>query len=325
MRADSPTLVALCTSRSYGWRRARRGAGALSAAAWAAARARGRATRPTRACRSRARASARAQRARRAPPAPPCARGARRGRGERRRRTRGARWRRARCRSGRGRGTLADRGSRPSSAQHRFLRESTRRRSSPRRACTRSRERDRAVEAQALLDGVRERARGGRAASQLRGVARQRRHAVADQADRGLEARDQQADRLREQLVRREPIARLLGADQLGEQVVAERLAPLGDQLVEVGGQRAARRPDALDHLGRRELAASRCVASAVHSVKRSRSATGTPIISQITVDGHRQREVGDHVASRRARARARAARRRAPARAAPAARRRAA
>jgi hypothetical protein len=43
-------------------------------------------------------------------------------------------------------------------------------------------------------------------------------------------------------------------------------------------------------------MRASRCVACAVHSVKRSRSATGTPIISQITVDGHRQREVGDHV-----------------------------
>ena len=55
--------------------------------------------------------------------------------------------------------------------------------------------------------------------------------AVADQADRGLEARDQETDRLYEQLAGRQAIAGFLGADQVRQDVVRASPAPRLDQL----------------------------------------------------------------------------------------------
>src|SRR5439155_23171993 len=83
---------------------------------------------------------------------------------------------------------------------------------------------------------------------QLGGMADERADAVADEPDRGLEAGDQEPDRLREQLGRRQAVTGLLGADERGEQVVGEVPAPGGDQLLEVRRQRRARRL----HLGQR-------------------------------------------------------------------------
>src|SRR4029077_2397818 len=78
-------------------------------------------------------------------------------------------------------------------------------------------------------------------------------NAVADQADRRLEAGDQQADRLRQQLLRRQPIALGLGADEAAQYVVGEAAAPLVDQPFEIFAETAAGGRGGGDHLGRRE------------------------------------------------------------------------
>ena len=102
---------------------------------------------------------------------------------------------------------------------------------------------DRPVEAQALLDRARDQL-GLRA--QPRELGRDGRmscaHAVADEPDGGLEAGDEEADRLRQQLERVEPVAGFLGADQRAQEVVGQMVAALGDQLLEVAGERHGRR-----------------------------------------------------------------------------------
>jgi hypothetical protein len=72
---------------------------------------------------------------------------------------------------------------------------------------------------------------------ELVGVEQESADPVADQADRGLEARDQQPDGLDEQLVGPESISFLLGPDQRREEVVAEVPAALVDECAEVVGQ----------------------------------------------------------------------------------------
>jgi hypothetical protein len=101
-------------------------------------------------------------------------------------------------------------------------------------------EEDRPVEAQALVDRGREQLGLRAQALGLLGVRDQRTDPVPDQADGGLEARDEQARRVREQLARGEAIALLLRRDQVAEQVVPARAAARGDQLLEVAAQRAA-------------------------------------------------------------------------------------
>ena len=56
----------------------------------------------------------------------------------------------------------------------------------------------------------------------------------ADEADGGLEAGDQEPDGLGEELHLAQAIAFLLGQDQLAQDIVAGRLAPLRDELCEV-------------------------------------------------------------------------------------------
>src|SRR5262249_46027589 len=85
---------------------------------------------------------------------------------------------------------------------------------------------------------------------ELRGVTDERSDTVADQAYGGLESRDQQADRLRDQLRRAETVALLLGADEPAQDVVSERTATPLDELCEVGGERHAGGARLVDHLG---------------------------------------------------------------------------
>jgi len=118
------------------------------------------------------------------------------------------------------------------------------------------------------------------------------------EADGGLEAGDEQADGLDQQLLGVEAVAVLFGGDEAAEQVVAAVAAALLDQVVEVAGQPHARALDALDHLGRGVAAADR---EAVGGV-------GGPLGEEVAVfhrhaqhladerRGDRQRQVGDQV-----------------------------
>ncbi len=144
------------------------------------------------------------------------------------------------------------------------------------------------------------------------GMADQRAHAVADQADRGLEAGDQEPDRLREQLDAAQPVALLLGADERREDVVAEvrraarRSAPGSRRRAPC---RAARARSTTS--GGRSGAASPKVACAVHSVKRRGRRPARPSSRRSASTGTGQRQVGDHVHLARAARRGRGTRRR--------------
>src|SRR5690606_17879816 len=155
---------------------------------------------------------------------------------------------------------------------------------------------DRAGEAQALLDRVREQLGPGAYELALLGVAGEGGGAVADQADRGLEARDQQPDRLHDQLGRGEPVALLLGADQDRQQVVGEVAPALLDQLGEVGAERLGGGDRALLDLGRGGVAGE--AVRGVGRPDREAVAVGDRHPEQLADQrrGDRQRQVGDHV-----------------------------
>ena len=160
------------------------------------------------------------------------------------------------------------------------------------------RQRDRPVVAQAFLDGARHAAPGRPAAGELVGMARRapaRRCRSGRSSSRSRRSRGPCTARRARAGESRSPAssARI----ERGEHVVARVAAPRRRS-----GPRSSRRSASLAAMprsstsGGAKIAASRCVASAVQRVKRSRSPTGTPIISQIIVDGTGSARSRDHV-----------------------------
>src|SRR5207302_875685 len=92
---------------------------------------------------------------------------------------------------------------------------------------------DRAVVAETLLDGTLGELRPRAELRQLRRMLDERPEAVADQADRRLEAGDEKADRLRDELGWAETVALLLGPDERAHEIVDDALdvaAQCGDR-----------------------------------------------------------------------------------------------
>ena len=158
------------------------------------------------------------------------------------------------------------------------------------------REDDRAVVAETLLDGALGELRPRAELRQLGGMLEERPDAVADQADRRLEAGDEEADRLRDELGWAQAVALLLGPDEGAQEIVAEARPPRRDQLLEVRGERHPGGSGLREHLGRQHAGRE-----AVRRLRRPRGeavAVAHRDAEHLADDGggHRQREVGDHV-----------------------------
>ena len=145
----------------------------------------------------------------------------------------------------------------------------------------------RAVEAQQLLDRALDEGRIVAQARKLGRVSQQGQHPVADEIRGGLVTGEEEQDDGREQLVSAQAIARFLGGDETGQDVRARRAAPLCYEALEVlvdGGAAALARTITS---GSETIMPSRLRAmSADHSRRWSRSSSGTPSISEITLAG---------------------------------------
>jgi hypothetical protein len=111
----------------------------------------------------------------------------------------------------------------------------------------------RAVEAEQLLDRLPVQGRVVAEALELIAVLEQCEGPVADEVHGRLVSRDEQEQRRAEQLLLAQAVAALLGGDERGQQVVAQRVPPALDEVREVLEEGVAGRVDADALVGRDE------------------------------------------------------------------------